>query len=143
METLKYKFEIPNVKIVDGDVVEDTPTEYECMFSLTVKSLELFEEETGRVLLNALFSDEQYTTKPEYIRALACCCYFKIDGNSFVQNESTKDEFKKMPFYKTLGNDSLFIVNLQNMVIKSIAESNEKAKKANPDLAKDNSKAKK
>ena len=114
--------------VVDGEIVELDPERIECMFSLTNKALELFEEEFGKPIINVLFGKygDDYTQNGQFIRALACSCYLKLEDNSIRQNQATKEAFKKLEIYPTLASDLQFVTELVSMAIECIEEKTKK-----------------
>ena len=130
MEQFKWTFEKENLGTKDGEIIELDPTVYHCQFALTLKALGMFEEEYGKPLMNVVFGgsgndiDDQNTElgSPEFIRALACSTYIKIDNNQVYQNEATRDEFKNLEIYQSCANDLMFIGELVKAATKAIVE---------------------
>lgn len=127
MQILKHKFEVENIGIKDGEIVALDPTVIECNFSLTIKALELFEEEYGKPVINALFGkDRDETTSSAFVKALACSSYFVIEGNQIIQNQATKESFKNLEIYNTLGSDLSFTTEIVSMALKCVEETTKK-----------------
>lgn len=133
MKILKYTFYKDNLTVIDGEIVEADPTPYTLNFSLTMKGLELFEEEYGTPIINILLKEYAYEAESiEFLRALACSTYLKIDNNQVIQNEATVQEFKDMEeIYKSCASDAVFKVQLVSMAIECIEERAKKVKENN------------
>ena len=129
MKIFRYKFYKDNLTVLNGEVVEADPTVYEMTFSLTMKALELFEEEYGTPVINVLLRENNGEAETiEFIRALACSTYLKIDNNQIIQNEASMQEFKESEVYKSCASDAPFKVQLVNMAIECIRAKANKAK---------------
>lgn len=129
MKTLKHTFYKDNIGLKDGEVVELDPTKYECQFAVTTKSLELFEDEYGKPLINVIFGNQvdgvvsgEETQSGKFVRALACASYLKIENNEVYQSEATRDEFKSLDIYKSCSSDMGFVVQLLGMAIANIQD---------------------
>lgn len=126
---IKHTFEIPNLYVENGELVEGKPTEKTYTFTLLFKGTGLYEEITGKTLFSDLMSKSQSGTKEElaanildrdFIQTLASVSYVKIDGNKFHNNHVTIEEFKKSPAYSLVGQDLDFITKLMQMAIDCI-----------------------
>lgn len=127
MQILKHKFEVENIGIKDGEIVALDPTIIDCNFSLTIKALELFEEEYGKPIINALFGkNREESTSSDFVKALACSSYFIIENNQIIQNQATKESFKNLEIYKTLGSDLSFTTEIVSMALKCVEEETNK-----------------
>ena len=134
MKTLKYTFYKENIGVKEGELVELDPTTYECQFAVTMKSLELFEDEYGKPLINVIFGNQvngvvsgDETQSGAFVRALACASYIKIENNEVLQNEATKDEFKNLEIYNSVSSDLGFAAQLLGLAIGNIQERTQKA----------------
>lgn len=127
MEILKHTFEIPKLGVVNGDIVELDPERVTCSFALTIKALELFEEEYGEPIINVLFGNNNgEVTTGRFVRALACSMYLKIADGQILQNEATKEEFQNLEIYQSVASDLTFTANLVTTAVKSIEEKTKK-----------------
>ena len=127
---IKHTFEIPNLTVEDGELVEGKPTTKTYTFTLLYRGVGLFEEITGVSLFNTLMSqigtdtDEMKSASRlmnrEFIQSLAAVSYVKLDGDKFHNNRATVEEFKKSPVYPLLDQDLTFIKKLISMAIECI-----------------------
>lgn len=132
MEILRHTFEIERYGVQDGEVIDLDSELITCHFALTIKALELFEEEYGKPVITVLFGGKQEeTASSTFIKALACATYFTLEGNSFKQNQATKEAFKNLEIYSTLADDLAFTTELVGMAVKSIEARTKKAMKNN------------
>lgn len=135
MKIFKHEFYESNLVVIDGEIAESDPTIYEAYFSLTTKSLLLFEEEYGKPLLTAITSimpkgkveEENINIDTEIIRALACSCYLKIDHGKIVLNELTKNEFKSSPMNELCLVDVEFINDILQLAMDCLTQKQSKA----------------
>lgn len=128
---IKHTFEIPNLTVENGELVEGKPTSKTYTFTLLYRGVGLFEEITGSPLINTLMSqvdadkDEVKSAsnmmKREFIQALAAVSYVKLDGDKFHNNRSTVEEFKKTPVYPLVDQDLNFITKLISMALDCIS----------------------
>lgn len=132
MEILKHTFEIERYGVQDGEVVDLDPELITCRFSLTIKAMELFEEEFGKPIITVLFGgDPSGIDSSDFIKALACSCYFVLENNTIKQNQATKEAFKNLEIYNTLSSDVAFTADLTGMVYKCIENRTQKSLKNN------------
>lgn len=130
---IKHTFRIPHLAVKDGELVQDKETAITYQFTLLFKGLGLFEEITGKPLLNALMgnakidqldeNDVDTITKfidKQFIKDLASASYIKIVGDKFHNNRVTVDEFRKSQVYPILENDYEFIMKLLNMAMECV-----------------------
>lgn len=132
MKIFNYTFFKDNLAVIDGEIVETDPTEYNMSFSLTMKGLELFEDEYETPIVNVLLRDNSFETESiDFIRAVACSTYLKIEDGKVVQNEATLKEFKEdfADIYKSCASDAAFKVQLIAMCIECIEDRSKKATK--------------
>lgn len=122
---IKHTFEIPNLTVENGELVEGKPTKLTYTFTLLFKGFGLFEELHGKSLFSAMLemyndsADDDANAKNFFktpvIKDLACASYVKIEGNKFHNNRATVEEFKKSPVYQLVENDTEFITKLSQM----------------------------
>lgn len=133
---IKHTFEIPNLVVRDGELVEQEPTKITYTFTLLFKGIGLFEEIHGKPLLASLASalqageeikDASNIIDKKFIKDLACASYVKIDGNKFHNNRATVEEFKKTQVYNIIENDVSFLTELLEMTVDCVGQ-DEKAK---------------
>lgn len=128
---IKHTFEIPNLSVENGELVEGKPTTKTYTFTLLYRGVGLFEEVTGAPLINTLMAqvdtdkDELKSAtnmmKREFIQSLAAVSYVKLDGDKFHNNRSTVEEFKKSPVYPLVDQDINFIAKLMSMALECIS----------------------
>lgn len=132
MEILKHTFEIERYGVQDGEVVDLDPEMITCRFSLTIKAMELFEEEYGKPVISVLFGGKDgEATSTAFIKALACACYFVIDGSNIKQNQATKEQFKNLEIYESVSSDLAFTSELVGLAVKCIENRVKKSQKNN------------
>ena len=134
---IKHTFEIPNLSVVNGELVEGKPTKITYTFTLLFKGFGLFQELHGSPLMSALIetvdvNDEQIETAKNVfssstIKDLACASYVKIVGDKFHNNRATAEEFKKSQVYSLIDGDIDFITDLVGMAMECI-DDEQKAK---------------
>jgi hypothetical protein len=133
---LKHTFEIPNLTVENGELVEHEPTKVTYTFTLLFKGVGLFEEIHGKPLLTALASSLSGSDEidkatnlidKKFVKDLACASYVKIDGNKFHNNRATVEEFKKTQVYGIIENDVGFLTELLEMTVECVGN-DEKAK---------------
>lgn len=130
MKILKHTFVEERFGLVDGEVVELDPVETTLHFSLTLNAMGMFEEEYGEsvieVLLRNIGQDGQATgdeiTSRAFVMALACSTFLKIENNEVFNNNATKEEFKTLPFYKSVASDIQFVSELIKMSFDCIMD---------------------
>ena len=147
MKILKYTFKLPNLTVVDDELVEDGVIEETHTFTLLFKGFGVYEELAHKPLLSSLTkfagkdgevdSDSlDNMLSRDFISNLACASYVKIENGKFHNNRSTADEFKKTKAYSYLFRDLEFIQELLKMASDCVLEDEkEKVKtKANSNL---------
>ena len=125
---IKHTFEIPNLVVKDGELVEGNPTKVTYTFTLLFKGFGLFEEIHGTPLFSALIdlADESDTESVKKmfssstLKDLACASYVKIDGNKFHNNRATVEEFKKSQAYSLIENDYDFVTKISKMAMECV-----------------------
>lgn len=135
---IKHTFIIPNLTVKDGELVEGKETAITYQFTLLFKGIGLYEELSGKSLLNSLMDatgnnaesmDINKFTDKKLIKDLACASYVKIDGDKFHNNRATAEEFKKTQVYNILDKDIGFVMKLLTMAMECVyGEEKEKAK---------------
>ena len=133
MKILKYTFKLPNLKLVDDDLIEDGYIEETYTFTLLFKGFGVYEELSNKPLLASLSSFgnmdgtmnnnvmESMLSK-DFISNLACASYVKIENGKFHNNRSTADEFKKTKAYSYIFKDVKFIEQLVKMASECVLE---------------------
>lgn len=137
MKILKYTFKLPNLTVVDDELVEDGVIEETHTFTLLFKGIGVYEELAHKPLLASLlkFKNDGGVQEEaldnmlsrEFISNLACASYIKIENNNFHNNRSTAEEFKKTKAYSSIFSDLKFIEALITMAGECIVE-DQKAK---------------
>ncbi len=132
---IKHTFKLPNLTVKDGELVEDKETTATYTFTLLFKGIGLYEEISGKPLINSLMnalgdgsgSEMEAVEKmmdKKFIRDLACASYVKIVGDKFHNNRATAEEFKKSQVFPYIENDYEFIVKLITMATECIYDKN-------------------
>lgn len=102
MKIIKHTFEIPQLEVIDGELVEKDPNYTTCTFTLLHGGIGRFEEVYGKSLLTKLndinkLPDEEkigsLLDDKDFIKDLAAASYVKLEGNKFENNRATMDEF--------------------------------------------------
>lgn len=136
MKIIKHTFEIPNLKVENGELVENGTTKETYTFTLLHKGMGLYEELSGKPLMATLVNlkDEgdalEQVISNKFIQDLACASYVKIDGDKFHNNRATVEEFKKTAVFPKVSEDIDFIKKLIQMAMECITEQEEKKRKA-------------
>lgn len=132
---IKHTFKLPNLIVKDGELVEDKETTATYTFTLLFKGIGLYEEISGKPLINSLMNamgdgsgSEMETVEKmmdkKFIRDLACASYVKIVGDKFHNNRATVEEFKKSQVFPYIESDYEFIVKLITMATECIYDKN-------------------
>lgn len=138
MKILKYTFKLPNLTVIDDELVEDGIIEETHTFTLLFKGVGVYEELAHKPLLSSLtkfagqdgqVSDDSLDNvlSRDFITNLACASYVKIENGKFHNNRSTAEEFKKTKAYSYLFRNIDFIQKLLIMASECVLE-DEKAK---------------
>ena len=127
---IKHTFKLPSLSVENGELVEGKEVTATYTFTLLFKGIGLYEEITGKPLINALLNavgqegNELETVEKmldkKFIKDLACASYVKIVGDKFHNNRATVEEFKKSQVYPFIENDYEFIVKLITMATECI-----------------------
>lgn len=137
MKILKYTFIEDKFGVVDGEVVELDPIETTLRFSLTLNAMGMFEEEYGESVIEVLLRNigengqavgDEITSRT-FVMALASATYLKVENNEVYNNNATKDEFKTLPFYKSVASDIQFVSELIKMSFDCIMDRKAKGEK--------------
>ena len=134
---IKHTFKLPSLTVKDGELVEDKETTATYTFTLLFKGIGLYEEISGKPLINSLMNAvgedkseldalEKIMDK-KFIKDLACASYVKIVGDKFHNNRATAEEFRKSQVYPFIENDYQFVVELISMAMECVYDK-EKAK---------------
>lgn len=129
MKILKYTFEIPQLIVEDGELLEMGTKEETYIFTLLFKGIDLYEKLTGKPLLTDLTKMSQMgnVVDVELIKNLAKCSYCKIEGDSFHQNMVTADEFSKTQAFSRIGMDTDFMSAIVQMAVDCCISNTQKA----------------
>lgn len=129
MKIFKHTFEIPQLEVVNDELVEKEPKEITCTFTLLHGGIGRFEEYYGSSLMKKLNEINKIDSNAEksyaiigdrpFILALASASYVKIEGNKFENNRATMEEFIKSEMADEIANIE-FITKLLNMVTDCI-----------------------
>lgn len=128
---IKHTFKIPNLVVKDGELVEDKETTITYQFTLLFKGVGLFEEISGKSLLNSLMANAiddgdnkgnalAKMVDKKFIKDLACASYVKIVGDKFHNNRATAEEFRKSQVYPIIETDYEFIMKLLTMAMECL-----------------------
>ena len=125
---IKHTFEIPNLTVKNGELVEGKPTTVTYTFTLLFKGFGIFEDLHGSTLFSALLEsigdNETDSVKKllgtSMIKDLACASYVKIDGDKFHNNRATEEEFRKSQVYPLVDNDYEFVTKLTQMAMECV-----------------------
>lgn len=127
---IKHTFEIPNLTVKDGELVEGNPTKVTYTFTLLFKGFGIFEELHGSPLFSALIdlvdengNDTESVKKmfsSSTIKDLAAASYVKIVGEKFHNNRATAEEFRKSQVYPLIENDYDFVTKLSTMAMECV-----------------------
>ena len=133
---IKHTFKIPHLIVKDGELVQDKETEVTYQFTLLFKGIGLYEEITGKSLLNSLLSSVKFDELEEnkvdemtsldnlvdkqLIKDLASASYVKIVGDKFHNNRATVEEFRKSIVYPVIENDFEFVMKLITMAMDCV-----------------------
>lgn len=134
MKILKHTFRIPNLKVEDGELIEDGYRDETYTFTLLFKGLGIFEELTGTPLLAYIYQIDDINNKDsiaklmtkDFIPNLACASYCKIENDKFHNNRATAEEFKKLPVYQEINNDLEFATDLLQMAMDCMIDNKTK-----------------
>jgi len=135
MKIYKHTFEIPELKVVNGDLVESGTIKETYTFTLLHKGMGLYEELSGKPLMATLINLKneedalEQVISNKFVQDLACASYVKIDGDKFHNNRATVEEFKKTAVYPKICEDVEFIQGLIRMAMECITDQQEKKKK--------------
>lgn len=144
MRVFKHNFEEPNIALVNGELIETDPTIHAAYFSLTTKSLELFEETYGQPLLAAIVKlmpkskgeDTSTMIDTKLVRTLAACCYMKIDNGKVYVNESSREAFLNSPLNELCLTDIDFVNEIMSLAMDCLYQDKKIDKKGQRDKKK-------
>lgn len=127
MKILKYTFRIPQLSIVDGELIEEGNKEETYTFTLLHKGIGLYEEMAGEPLINTLLDVQnlkeneiaKIVMNSKFVLNLASASYVKIEDGKFHNNRATCEEFKKLPVCNHL-NDPNFVAQLLQMATECV-----------------------
>lgn len=130
MKILKHTFKIPELEIVNGDLVENGYKEETYTFTLLHKGVGLFEELTNTPLMAFMVDIDGENMKEsisklmskDFIPNLACASYVKIEDNKFHNNRATAEDFKKLPVFNRINDDLDFAMDLLQMAMDCMLE---------------------
>jgi len=125
MKILKHTFRIPELEIVNGDLVENGFKEETYTFTLLHKGVGIFEELTSSPLMAYMVDIDVNNMKDsiaklmskDFIPNLACASYVKIEDNKFHNNRATAEDFKKLPVFNRINDDLDFAMELLQMAM--------------------------
>lgn len=139
LKLFKHTFYIDQFAIKEGEIVTLDPKEETYTFSLTLEGMGMFEEEYGEPVYDVLFRNinnedlaiDGEISSRDFIRALACSSYLKIENNQVFNNDATKEEFKALPIYRSVSSDLTFVRELVAMAFACATEDRKKKSKNN------------
>lgn len=137
---IKHTFNIPNLAVKDGELVEGEPRKKTYTFTLLYRGVGLFEEITGKSLFKTIMenvvasgNDESQAAMnmmdKDLIQTLASVSYVKIDEDRFHNNRATVEEFKKTPVFPLLSQDVNFASKLYTMAVECLSETEKSDKR--------------
>lgn len=127
MKIIKHTFKIPQLSIVNGELVENGNIEETYTFTLLHKGIGLYEEMTNEPLINTLLGIQtlerteiaKIVMNSKFVLNLASSSYVKIEDGKFHNNRATCEEFKKLPVANHL-NDISFVIKLIEMATECV-----------------------
>lgn len=132
---IEHTFEIEGITLNHGRPETSIVQRDTVFFSLVHKGHELFENEYGKSLMQAMTKgmgkhgklDEvalgERMFESRFLESLAAACYLKIDDNgNIINNAATVKEFKEKRYFKKLSSDMQFIQKLMGLVQASMPE---------------------
>lgn len=127
MKIIKHTFKIPQLSIVNGELVENGSVEETYTFTLLHKGIGLYEEMAGEPLINTLLDVQnlkeneiaKIVMNSKFVLNLASASYVKIEDGKFHNNRATCEEFKKLPVCNHL-NDPQFVAKLLEMATECV-----------------------
>ena len=150
MKIIKHTFKLPNLKVVDGDLIEDGYVEETYTFTCLHKAFGVFEEMNDGTPLMAYLADVDMNDirgsmkmimSKEFLPSLASASYTKIEDNKFHNNRATAEEFKKLPVYAHITDDLDFCIDLLQMALDCMIENKKAEEKSNQRINKSPKKA--
>ena len=137
MKILKYTFKIPNLEVIDGDLVENGVTEETYTFTLLHKGIGIFEELSNQPLMAYLYDIKDIDStesiskvmSKDFIPNLACASYCKIEDGKFHNNRATAEEFRKLPAFQKTSDDINFAMELLQMATDCLVEKSKEENK--------------
>ena len=119
---IKHTFSIPQLSVIDGELVLDSEKEETYTFTLLHKGMGIYEEISGEPLLTTLasFTDKEGNVdtaklmSSDFLLNLASASYVKIEGDRFHNNRATAEEFRKSRV-ASMVNDVIFAQKLLEM----------------------------
>lgn len=132
---IKYEFEIPQLELVDGELVEKQSRKETYTFTLLHKGIGVYEEMAKEPLIKTLISlskkskDEvvEAVLNTKFLLDLASASYVKIENGKFFNNRATCEEFRKMPVAQHI-NDVNFAMALVGMATDCMIDTTKKIK---------------
>lgn len=124
---IKHTFEIPNLKLVNGELVQEGIRKETYTFTLLQKGIGIYEELAKEPLVKTLVTldnieDSEQIGKllgSEFLLNLASASYVKIEGNKFHNNRATAEDFKKSTVANHLS-DLSFATKLIHMAVECV-----------------------
>lgn len=141
MKFFKHEFELFNgIELINDEIVEQTEKKV-MYFAFTNKSNQIFEEEYGQSVIEAMANTnakgELAMLDSKLTKALAVASYKDVFNK--LDDYTSAQMFKESEVYKMCSNDTAFIEKLFNMVTECVLGSEEQQK----ELEKKTKKAKK
>lgn len=137
MKIIEHTFKIPKLGIENGKLTVGKDEESTYTFTLLYKGLGIYEEMTGKPLINDIIKIGELKNDADKVMALlngtmvknlACASYVRIDGDRFHNNRATAEEFKKLPVYNYIDRDYDFIMQLYNMAMDCVSDNAKQVK---------------
>lgn len=132
MKIIKHEFEIPQLSLVNGELVECDAIKETYTFTLLHGGIGVFENNYGASLISTLLkfnigegSEEERASRllqdSNFIKELASASYVKVDGGKFENTYATAQEFKEKEVINYLY-DIDFVIKLIRMACDCIFE---------------------
>lgn len=130
MKILKYTFQIPQLIVDDGELLENGYIEETHTFTLLFKGVGLYEKLAGKPLLTDLTEYSKRNTDGqidvEFVKNIACASWCKIVDDSVHQNVVTAEEFRKSDVFNVVSTDTDFMKQLLEMMTDCVLSEKQK-----------------
>lgn len=130
MKIFKHTFKIPQLAVINDELVEVDAKEETYTFTLLHGGIGLFEENYGKSLLATLMNLQKFSEAEQaaellndrrFVCELAAASYVKMENGKFENNRATAEEFKQKEVVEHLD-DIGFIIGLIQMASATISD---------------------